>query len=216
MPRDSAAETDAPRAWFDAPLPNTVFFPPSPCQIVAHGASPGGIATFELSINGAVTASIPSPDTQNSLVTLTQDCGLSEPGNYLLQLRAQDNDGNWSGFAQTNLVIASPEEPSTTPPATEPPAPEIPTPTLTPTIEPTGEVSIEGVSTNLVYLGSSDCGPSQCVHHRPSQRAEGHQGSGLVLSFRDWQFIRRIRKRIDEPHWQRLVSGKSQPYLPAE
>ena len=178
--QDSAAETDAPRAWFDAPLPNTVFFPPSPCQIVAHGASPGGIATFELSINGAVTASIPSPDTQNSLVTLTQDCGLSEPGNYLLQLRAQDNDGNWSGFAQTNLVIASPEEPSTTPPATEPPAPEIPTPTLTPTIEPTGEVSIEGVSTNLVYLGSSDCGP---LNVSITARASAPKGIKVVVLF---------------------------------
>jgi hypothetical protein len=157
--QDSAAETDAPRAWFDAPLPNTVYFPPSPCQIVAHGASPGGIATFELSINGAVTASIPSPDTQSSLVTLTQDCGLSEPGNYLLQLRAQDNDGNWSGLAQTNLIIAAPEEATATPPPPEQPAPEIPTPTLTPTTEPTGGVSIESVSTDLVYLGGSDCGP---------------------------------------------------------
>jgi len=159
--QDSAAETDTLRAWFDAPLPNTVFFPPSPCQVVAHGASPSGIATFELSINGAVTASIPSPDTQNSLVTLTQDCGLSEPGNYLLQLRAQDNDGNWSGLAQTNLIIADREEATATLPATELPAPEISTPTLTltPTPEPTGGVTIESVSTDLVYLGGSDCGP---------------------------------------------------------
>src|SRR5512146_794715 len=78
--------TSAPRAWFDAPLPNTVVLPPSPCQIVAHGASPNGIALFELSINGSVSASIPSPDTKNSLVTLTRDCGLSQPGEYLLQM----------------------------------------------------------------------------------------------------------------------------------
>jgi hypothetical protein len=100
-----AAEAASVRAWFDAPLPNTVWLPPSPCQIVAHGASPNGIAAFELSVNGAVSANIPSPDTQNSLVTLTQDCGLSEPGNYLLQMRARDNAGEWSGYAETSLVI---------------------------------------------------------------------------------------------------------------
>lgn len=100
-----AGEAASVRAWFDAPLPNTVWLPPSPCQIVAHGASPNGIAAFELSINGAVSANIPSPDTQNSLVTLTQDCGLSEPGNYLLQMRARDNAGGWSGYAETSLVI---------------------------------------------------------------------------------------------------------------
>ncbi len=92
-------------AWFDAPLPNSTFLPPNPCQIVAHGASPNGIAAFELSINGAVSANIPSPDTKSSLVTLTRDCGLSEPGNYLLQIRAQDNAGKWSDYAETNLII---------------------------------------------------------------------------------------------------------------
>ena len=81
---------NAPRAWFDSPLPNSVFVPPNPiCQIVAHGASPNGIASFELSVNGAVVATIPSPDTQASLVTLTRDCGLSDPGEYHLLLRAR-------------------------------------------------------------------------------------------------------------------------------
>ncbi len=147
---------------------------------MAHGASTNGVAAFELSVNGAAIASIPSPDTQNSLVTLTQDCGLTEPGNYLLQLRAQDNDGNWSGFAQTNLVIANREEATATLPATELPAPEIPTPTLTPTTEPVGAVSIEGVSTNLVYLGGSDCGP---VDVTITARATAPKGIKVVVLF---------------------------------
>jgi hypothetical protein len=116
-----AEEAASARAWFDAPLPNSNFPPPDPCQIVAHGASPNGIAVFELSINGAVSANVPSPDTQSSLVTLTQDCGLSEPGNYLLQMRAQDNAGEWSGYAETNLIIPdSDETPTATPLAPEP------------------------------------------------------------------------------------------------
>lgn len=116
--------SSAPRAWFDAPLPNTVFrspnatvaFPPSPCYpIVAHGASPNGIAAFELTVNGAA-ASIPSPDTKSSLVALRRDyCELSQPGEYLFQLRAQDNAGNWSGYAETSLIVAEGGTPTPTP-----------------------------------------------------------------------------------------------------
>lgn len=103
-----AGLSSAPKAWFDAPLPGTVFYPPNPCSIVAHGASPNGIAVFELLINGQ-SASVPSPDTGASLVTLTRDCAVSEPGAYALQLRAQDNNGNWSGYAETYFVIPGAE-----------------------------------------------------------------------------------------------------------
>jgi hypothetical protein len=131
------------RAWFDAPLPGTVFAPPNPCNIVAHGASPNGIVLFELSINGS-SSSIPSHDTQSSLVTLSQDCGLSEPGDYLLEMRVQDNAGNWSNTAQTNLTIASDELDSS------------PEATSTPAVD--AAVSVESISTNTVYIGASSCG----------------------------------------------------------
>lgn len=112
----SPAASNAPRAWFDAPLPNSVFVPPTPCQIVAHGASPNGIAAFELSVNGAAT-SIPSPDTQSSLVTLRQECEVTQPGEYLLQLRVQDNAGNWSGYAETSFIIPEGGTPTPAPTA---------------------------------------------------------------------------------------------------
>jgi hypothetical protein len=174
------------RAWFDAPLPNSVFVPPNPCQIVAHGASPNGISLFELSINGAAS-SIASPDPQSSLVTLTQDCGVSEPGNYLLQVRVQDNAGTWSGYAQTSLTIAGGE--TQTPPA----APEETvtvtptltlTPTLTPTTEPSGGVSIEQVSTDLVYIGQARCGTLEVTI---TARAVAPQGINVVVLFYRFQ-----------------------------
>jgi len=163
---ENASDTSAVHAWFDAPLPNSIFYPPNPiCQIVAHGASPNGIASFELSINGAAVEAIPSTDTKGSLVTLTRDCGLTESGEYMLQIRAQDNAGEWSGFAETSLIIAAPEgdamPPVTESPVTEPPSTEPPIPTDTPTTEPTGNVSVERVSTNLVSVGSADCGPME-------------------------------------------------------
>jgi hypothetical protein len=149
------------RAWFDAPLPGTVTMPPNPCEIVAHGGSPSGVALFELSINGQAM-SIPSPDTTSSLVTLTRACGFSEPGEYQLRLRIKDNAGIWSGFAETNVTIGAA---LTSTAAAVPPA--RPTPTSTPTDTPTpapvvqGEVSVQSVSTDLVYVGDNSCGPVQ-------------------------------------------------------
>ncbi len=175
---NQTGETSNVSAWFDAPLPGTIFFPPKPCGIVAHGASPAGIALFELSINGAQMTSIPSPDTQSSLVTLTMDCGLSEPGEYLLQLRVQDNDGNWSGYAETNLIIAGDEEPS----ALEVEAGVTPTPTAA--IAPTGGVIIERVSTNLVYLGRADCGTLEVTI---TARATAPNGIKVVMLFYRFQ-----------------------------
>jgi hypothetical protein len=143
------ASANTPRAWFDGPLPQTLFVPPIPCQIVAHGSSPAGIAQFELSINGDISA-IPATDNQSALVTLTRDCGLSQPGEYLLLLRVQDNAGNWSGYAETSLIIPAGE--TLTPTGT-------PTPATFPPLGPVDEVSIVRVSTHLVYLGRADCGP---------------------------------------------------------
>lgn len=148
----SSSEPTSPQAWFDAPLPGSVFVPPnpvSPCQILAHGASPSGIAVFELSING-VAASIPSPDTSSSLATLTQDCNLSQPGEYQLLLRVQDNNGTWSGYAETTLSIAS--EGSPTPTAT---------PTSTPTLGSVALFSTPTLSTNQFYYGPGTCRPGE-------------------------------------------------------
>lgn len=165
---DEAGVSSAPQAWFDAPLPGTIHLPPNPCTIVAHGASPVGILQFDLSINGGATTNIPSPDTSSSLVTLTQDCGVSQPGEYLLQIRAQDNDGNWSGYAETSLII--PGDATTisvpaviTPASANPTFTAIPTltaaPAATSTPQPIGAVGIQSISTNLVYLGGTTCGP---------------------------------------------------------
>ena len=182
---NTSNDANALRTWFDAPLPNTVVRPPNPCLIVAHGASPNGIALFELSINGAVSASIPSPDAKSLLVTLTRDCGLSQPGRYLLQMRVLDNAGQWSGFAETSLVIAEGEAPSSVPPssipsATEPSATLTPVPTFTPTAVVTGSVSIERVSTNQIYIGAASCGPLEVTI---LARATAPKGITVVVLF---------------------------------
>jgi hypothetical protein len=149
----------ATRAWFDSPLPGSIYVSPSPvCPVVAHGGSPAGIASFELTINGVVTM-IPSPDTKSSLATLTRNCDLSEPGRYFLRLRVQDNAGVWSGYAETSLIISAAV--TGTPGTVTATLSPTPTPTLTSTPSPLGGVSILSISTDVVYVGGTSCGPQQ-------------------------------------------------------
>lgn len=171
--------SDSPQVWFDAPEPGTVVYPPNPCAIIAHGASPNGIAVFELLINGQA-ASVPSPDTGASLVTLTRDCAVSEPGVYALQLRAQANDGNWSGYTETYFVIPSADGEVPPPQPVEPIMTLTPRPILTPVPSVPDELSVTEVSTWVVYVGEASCGPMETV---VTARATASKGITAVLLF---------------------------------
>lgn len=169
----------APQAWFDMPLPDTVFYPPNPCNLIAHGASASGIAAFEISINGVVATTESPSDSKATLSTLGTSCPTLLPGRNLIEVRVKDNAGQWSDSAQTTVFLAQTDSvtvtlpprttdtpvstltavPTLTATATQPPTS---TPTFTPTStstpRPTGGVTVERVSTNLVYLGGSTCG----------------------------------------------------------
>lgn len=182
LPGQQAAS--APQAWFDMPLPDTVFYPPNPCNLIAHGASPSGIAAFEISINGAVASNESPSDSKATLATLNTSCPTLVPGKNILEVRAQDNAGGWSDSAQTIVFLTQADAVTVTPPprTTDTPASTLTaiptltatlipastptliptyTPTLTATARPTGGVTVERVSTNLVYLGASSCGTNE-------------------------------------------------------
>ena len=157
------------QAWFDMPLPNTVFYSSDPCQVIAHGASQGGIAAFELSINGNVVANVPNANTNGTLGALTHGCSPLQPGENIIEVRAQDSAGAWSESTQTTVFLAEAEtNVEVPPPPTEfltptfTPVPTLtPTPTFTPTPLPAGGVTVESKSTDLVYIGGSSCGPNE-------------------------------------------------------
>ncbi|HEY5982745.1 MAG TPA: hypothetical protein VIU38_04670 [Anaerolineales bacterium] len=137
----------AARAWFDSPLPGSQASWPDPeCPIVAHGASPEGIATFELSINTVVTE-IPNPDSKNTLATLRQPCGLTSPGEYALKLRVQDDLGNWSNYAETSLAILENAGTAAS--------------TGRSGVGADGGVVVESLSADHIFAGASDCGPTE-------------------------------------------------------
>jgi hypothetical protein len=154
------------RAWFDSPLPGSQATLPDPeCPIVAHGASPEGISTFELTIN-TVATEIPNPDSKNTLATLRQPCGLTDPGEYALKLRVQDNLGNWSDYAETSLVILETAGTTATNGGTGTGA--------------DGGVRVESLSADHIYAGASDCGPTEV---NILAHASAPQGIEVVVLF---------------------------------
>lgn len=93
-----------PQAWIDAPL-NESYLPLDPYEIVYHISDQESIATGELSINDQVVESLSNPDSSKKLATLKYLWTPTEPGTYLLSVRAQGTDGTWGTEAQSVVYI---------------------------------------------------------------------------------------------------------------
>ena len=188
LPGQPAASTA--QAWLDMPLPDTVFYPPNPCKLIAHGAAPSGIVAFEISINGALASNESPADSKATLATLNIACPTLAPGKNILEVRAQDNTGGWSDSAQTTVFLAQRDSATAPPPprTTDTPVSTLsavptltatlpltstltPIPTLTatatqsstftPSPAPASGVSVERISANLIYVGGSTCGTNE-------------------------------------------------------
>lgn len=125
-----AAQASGPRAWIDNPLDGSSL-PLAACEVVWHGAHAAGVAQLELSVNGAVVATIANPDPAQTLVTARYAWTPPAPGNYTLQARAQSQPGDW-GAPATAIVTVGGE--------TEAPVPT--QPTGTPTLIPEGPTAV--------------------------------------------------------------------------
>lgn len=191
----SQGPASIPQAWFDMPLPDTILYPPNPCHIIAHGASPNGVAAFDVYVNSAFAFNESTSDSKQTFATLKANCPRLISGKNILEVRAQDSSGAWSEFSQTTVILPEERLPDEAPPPlpTETPATvrtAIPTltatliptstPAETPASQPTGGVTIERLSTNLVYLGGSTCGTNEVTL---LARATAPNGIKVVVLF---------------------------------
>jgi hypothetical protein len=92
-------------------------------------------------------------------------------------MRAQDNTGSWSGYAETSLIIQEGAAPSAPPPSSQTPAPPV---IASATSAVPGAVSIESVETWVVYAGDATCGPNNVVI---TARATAPKGIQVVVLF---------------------------------
>ena len=91
-------------AWIDAPLNDSVL-PFAPVDVTSHFYHPSGVKQIELSINGSVLRTDPSPDTKTDFVFITQKWSPPAPGEYLLSVRAQSNGGDWGDTANASVTV---------------------------------------------------------------------------------------------------------------
>jgi len=99
-----------PQAWIDTPLSGTTH-PLAPLDVLAHASDPGGIAEFELSANGQVVGTSPAGDSNLTLANVSINWNPTQPGRYTLQVRAKSNNGAWSPYADTIVLIGEQEQP---------------------------------------------------------------------------------------------------------
>jgi hypothetical protein len=128
LPVASGGET---RAWIDAPL-DGMHLLVQPYSIIFHGSDPHGISLMEVSINGAVLATLPNSQTAKTLVYLTQTWQPQGPGRYIIRVRAQNTTGAWSAQDLVTVEVAGAASPTPTLTASLTPTPSL-VPSLTPT-----------------------------------------------------------------------------------
>jgi hypothetical protein len=145
----------APLAWIDSPLDGFVL-PLAPVDVMSHAADPTGIARFELSVDGGVISTDPSPDTAAAIVTIHQAWIPTAPGVYTLKVRAMNPAGIWSDYAVAVVTIVGESPP-------DQPGSAQATPTLAAS-QPRGTVTINAVCRAgpnmnyaiLLYLASGE------------------------------------------------------------
>jgi hypothetical protein len=112
-------QSDASQVWIDAPLPGS-HLPLAEVEIVAHSANPGGVASFEIDINGQLLTKI-SPDPASIAQTLMYARYFwlpAAPGSYMIEVTAFDLN-NQPGTPAQVVVEVGEAVPSITPTDTE-------------------------------------------------------------------------------------------------
>lgn len=161
------------QTWIDAPLHGSTL-PIAPYSIVFHAASPSGIDTFEVQIDGVVLDTVAPMSTGSggsnygTLFHSESTWTPAAPGTYLISVRSKSSSGPFSSPALAQVtVVNNLEIQAVTPQAmvTPPGLEAVPVFTPTATFTPTPVQVEEGVpdpefsSAEFYYRGS--CSPKQ-------------------------------------------------------
>ena len=115
---------NGPHAWIDSPLSGSILQVNVAVDIISHSSDSSGLSNVELSINNAPLRVDAIPEANQVYVMVNQNWTPSAPGIYLLSVRAQASNGQWSENAVINVTV----EAGLT---IRPKLPERPTPTFT-------------------------------------------------------------------------------------
>ena len=124
------------RAWFDFPA-NGMELKLKNYDLISHVTDAAGISQIEWQVNGEVVATEPlasAADTTEKLSEFHYQWEPKQPGDYVIQVRAQSASGGWGMPAEVKIKVLGDVTP--TPTLTFTPTPsQTPTATVTPTTD---------------------------------------------------------------------------------
>jgi hypothetical protein len=133
-----------PRAWIDAPL-EASWLPLGPYEVVFHGSALAGVARGELSVNGALEATLANTEPGATLAVFRANWTPSAAGKYVVRARAVDKNGRWSDYSTVTVIVGGTPTPTSTASATAtftPTRTPTATSTRTPTLTQTASVTL--------------------------------------------------------------------------
>jgi hypothetical protein len=105
--KPQVASQGSPVAWIDKPLDGSAL-PLAPVEVISHAADPSGIVQFELRVNGTVVGTGANLDASSALATIDQTWNPPAPGDYTVEVRAQNSDGIWGDYAVVDVHVGAP------------------------------------------------------------------------------------------------------------
>jgi len=170
------------RAWVDAPLDGTSLSLPVTYPVVCHGTDASGVSAVEFSADGSVIETTSNPSPSQTLFTAHFAWQPTVPGDYVLQCRALNPDGQWSTPAAAHVEVLAAIMPTDTSTPMLTPSPT-PTPTATPTPEPAGLAFAAQVSTSEFHY-PRDCVPDPSAVTITVAVSGAPQPTGVLLFHR--------------------------------
>ncbi len=128
----------------------------APTTLVAHATDPTGINQIEFSVDGTVIGTVSD---SGSVAVAQQPWTPSAPGQYTIQVRAQNMSGKWSDYAQARVTVQGQSGESPQAPAETPTAAATETASVTP--EPSATATPSVAMLTLTQNANCRRGPSQ-------------------------------------------------------
>jgi hypothetical protein len=195
-----------PQAWIDTPLDGSSL-PLAPVRVVAHGADASGVSQLELVVNGLSQGRQAPQEADQALGLTTWTWEPPDPGLYLLEVRAQGQDGNWSEPARSQVTVLGRTRSTSTLTLTP-----TTTATSTATLEPSpvseAQIEIVRVSEETIYVGGSSCGPKEVTIVAEAQHPAGIRVVVLFYRLRneatgqESEFDSKAMDPIGDDHYQ--------------
>jgi hypothetical protein len=222
---DSGGSGGAPvEAGVDSPG-NNATVPMGPVEIAYHASSTDGISLVELSIDGAVVASIPAPTANEKVMALKYAWTPAAAGSHTIRVRAQSNGGDWSEYYGVMVTVEAgqPAQQPQQPAAQEQPQqpqPQAPTNTPEPTPTPKDmQVYDVKFDKEIFYYGGGGCNREITVSAKLTQPEKAYavimftrfwdkEGGGLSK----WDSGRAMSKKAEGEYSVTLFSEKIPNY----